>query len=481
MNRRTFLSRSLLSAASFGIGSSLSLRRARPLGFFAADGAAPLPTPYPVLAIFLGGGLDPAMHMVATPNGSVGNVSLANRFPDDSSFRTTSTNIRYASSIIAPAGKADFEPHLGDVALVRALKGYGDHNGKASLWFGDSINENTSYGRLPWASQLTAQFRRRGLVVPRPCAVAYTYGSGSMPYLDLVKWGTESPDPATVSDRILSFSGYFKSVASIDVPPARQAPANALIDALDRSMPSATQPTLTQRFSAANITTNEVLRLVTGGPAWPPPPEVLGAFGIPDLSAVPDEADYAQYEHQFVFAFQALSKGLTHVVALATEEVGGTYWDSHKHHVDNQRARGNLFWPALGKLIAKMKATTSPIDTSKSLFDTTNIWIQSEMGRSPDGQTVVDKDTGEITKDGTDHWEHGSAVFMGGRFKRGIAIGGFTQDWTSMPINPVTGAATDGITLRVNNSIATVMKAAGGDPSEFTKAAPIDAVLDMSL
>lgn len=481
MNRRSFLSRSLLAAASAGIGTSFAFRRSRFHLFRAAD-AAPLPTPYPVLAIFLGGGLDPAMHMVATPNGSVGRVTLANRFADESSFVTTSTGIRYASSVVTPPGKTDFAPHLGDVALVRALRGYSDHNGKASLWFGDSINDNTSYGRLPWASQLTAQFRRRGAIVPRPCAIAYTYGAGAQPYLDFVKWGTQSPDPATIADRILSYSGYFKSIASIDVPPARQAATNSLINVLDQQMPSATQPNLTQRFAAANGTANDVLRIVTGGPAWPPSADVLSSLGISDYSTVPDEADYARYEHQFLLAFQALSKGLTHVIALATEEAdGGGYWDSHKHNMDNQVSRGKLFWPALGKLIALMKITDSPIDPQKTLFDTTNIWIQSEMGRTPDGIPYKEDATGITYQDGTDHWPHGSSVFMGGRFKRGIAIGGFTPTWESVPIHPVTGTEAGGIELRVNNAIATVMKAAGGDPSEFTSAAPIDALLDMSL
>lgn len=473
MNRRSFLSRSLLSAASFGIGSALPLGRSRRGNMFRSADAAPLPTPYPTLVIMIHGGLDPAMHMVATPNGQFGNVTVVNRLSDSSTFKKTASGILYVPSIVTPDGKTQFADHLNDVALIRTMELTSNHADKAAIWFGDKVNN--TYGNLAWASQLTAQFRKRGVIVDKPCAIAYGKAAENFDYLDYCKWGTASPDPMTIADRILSFDGYFGSLSAPDLPPAaQQAPGYSLIDTLDRGIPAATQPDYVQRFSAANGTTNSLLTRISTNPGqvkWPPDdPDVFSTLGISasDLQQ-PLGSSTQKYEALFAFAYQALYLGIAHVIAIAYSPDGD--WDSHNGNVAKQRKSGNSLWPALGRFLTLMKAKQSPIDGNKKLFDTTNIWIQSEMGRTNTAQMG----------DGTDHWASGSATFLGGRFKRGIAIGGYGPDWRSLPINPVTGKSDGGIELHMNNAIATVMKAAGGDPSEFTDAVPIDAVLDMSL
>lgn len=470
MNRRSFLSRSLLSAASFGIGSALSRGRRGRYELSRSAEAAPLPTPYPVLLIAVHGGLDPAMHMVATPNGNFGNVNVVNRLPDSGSFVKTAKDILYVPSVVTPTGNDQFKAHLDDVALIRLLRLNGNHGDTAAIWFGDRAAGEQNYGRLAWASQLTAQFRRRGVIVPKPCAVAYGKAAENLPYQEYITWGTQSPDPATIADRILSLSGYFNSFsAGGNLPrPEVQSPAYALVDALDQRVPSATQPDYTQRFAAANGTATHLLTTVRSGPDWPPKDDVLRPLGVnaADLNKPIGELSY---EQMFAFAAQALKQDVAHVVALAYSP--GGQWDSHNANAVKQRISGNALWPAVGKLLATLKTIKSPIDVTKTLFDTTNIWIQSEMGRTSTAQMG----------DGTDHWEWGSATFLGGRFKRGIAIGGYSPDWKALPINPTTGTQAGGIELRMNNAIATVMKAAGGDPSEFTNAAPVDAILDMSL
>lgn len=471
MNRRSFLSRSLLSAASLGIGSSFSLGRNNRLGLFRSAEAAPLVTPYPTLVIMLHGGLDPAMHMVATPNGQFGNVVVANRLPDSGTFKESANGIRYVPSVVTPSGKTQFEAHLNDVALIRALELTSDHGDKAAIWFGEKAGN--TFNRLSWASQLTAQFRRRGISVPKPCAIAYGKATENFDYLDYVKWGTESPDPATIADRILSFNSYFTAFSNANLPrPALQTPAYALVNALDQQIPSATQPDYAGRFGAANGTANELLtRISSGVAAWPPSAEVRAAFGLSEADVNKPLGDPSlRYEHLFAFAYQALYNNTGHVIAIAYSPDGD--WDSHESNVAKQIKSGVSLWPALGKLIALLKKPEikSPIDSTKTLFDTTNIWIQSEMGRT----STAEKGSG------TDHWSAGSATFMGGRFKRGIAIGGYAPDWKSLPINPATGTDAGGIKLHFNNAIATVMKAAGGDPAEYTNAAPVDAILDMS-
>ncbi len=409
------------------------------------------------------------MHMVATPNGNFGSVTVVNRLPDSSSF-DRAKDILYVPSVVTPPGKEQFKAHLNDVALIRLLRLNGDHGDTAAIWFGDRPAGEKTYGRLAWASQLTAQFRKRGIIVPKPCAVAYGKAAEGLPYQEYIAWGTQSPDPATIADRILSLSGYFNSFsAGAGLPkPEVQTPAYALVDALDRRFPPNTQPDYTQRFAAANGTATHLLTNVRAKPDWPPGPDVLGPLGV-NASDLNKPIGELSYEHLFAFAAQALKQDVAHVIALAYSPGGN--WDSHNANVVKQRISGNALWPALGKLITVMKSIKSPIDANKTLFDTTNIWIQSEMGRTNTAQMG----------DGTDHWSWGSATFLGGRFKRGIAIGGYSPDWKSLPINPATGNEAGGIELRMNNAIATVMKAAGGDPSEFTNAAPVDAILDMSL
>lgn len=481
INRRSFLSRSVLSAASLGVGAALPLGRRGRFGIRSAE-AAGLPTPYPVLSIHVSGGWDSAMQLVATPNGSYGGgVTIENRLPGTSTFQTTKSGITYVPSVVTPTGKTDFAAHLEDVALVRAVQGQGFHGAMAGLWFGRVIAESGErFARLPWASQLAAQFRQRGVFVPKPVGVAYFNRPQDVipePFRDLVAWGTKSPDPATMADRISSVAGYFDAISTVGLPSAAlQTPAYDLIDALDQGGPTATQPDYTERFFSANKGTSEVLTRASSGPAWPPSPADILALGLNPAKLDADLAGVTPtYEHMFGLTFQALKNNLAHVIGFRTNST----WDSHIENIKRQTAMGNALWPALGKLITLMKKTTSPIDPSKTLFDTTNIWIQSEMGRSADHE-VFTEGTLKGVVDGTRHWRPSQAVFMGGRFKRGIAIGGFTPQWQAKPVNVTTGLDAGGIVVDIANSIATVMKAAGGDPSQFTNAAPIDAILDMS-
>lgn len=497
MNRRSFLSRSILSAASMGVGSVLPFGKGDRFGIRSAD-AAGLPTPYPVLLIMIGGGLDPAMHMVARANGSVGSATIVNRLPDSSTFKRTKSGIDYVGSVVTPPGKADFEPHLEDVSLIRAVnlgraRGIVAHTLQGAMWFGDPVASGVSrFRRLPWPSLLAAQFRKRGVIVPRPCAVAYQTPPASTlvtdPYIDLAAYATATADPATRPDRILSIQAFFNSLSTAGLPaPARQIPGDALIETLDQAIPAATQPDYAQRFSDANGSARELLSVLSGGPAWPPDPKILAALGLTGANLNPGLTGDPPFEQMCALAFQALSRNLAHVIAFKYEgqrNCAGTGWDSHERNVARQTTHGNRMWSSLGKLITLMKKTPSLIPGGKSLFDTTNIWIQSEMGRSPNAQVrdkIGNKSVPPYLTDGTEHWSHGSATFLGGRFKRGRVIGNFTPDWTAIPLNPATGEEAGGIDLSFNHLIATVMKAAGGDPSEYSNAPPIDAVLDMAL
>jgi uncharacterized protein (DUF1501 family) len=475
MNRRKFL------AGSLAVGAAAGLSRFPFLGrdFVRTARADPSVIPYPVFALYLRGGLDPAMHMVATPNGRFGNVDIANRMSGTTDIKETPLGIRYFVPAMAPPGKTDIEAHLGDIALLRAVKIGGCHGKIAALWMGDVRPNATSladyYERESWGANLASQLRTAGFVVPKPCAVAHqTMDYSVEPYLDFLNYAPLSPNPAAAPERLLSVDGFFKSISSTGLPPyERQLPAYGVAKGLDNLTYSAeTQPEIMGHFKSANTSADDTLKAVFSGPPWPPPQNVKDALDIQSDSG-PDLTGNPPYNYIMAIAHQAFSKNLSHVIMGACG--GGVGWDTHENNLNGQIACGQDFWPLLGKFLALMKNTPSPLVAGKSLFDTTNIWVMSEMGRTPGADRNVQ------ATDGTGHFENAAVMLFGGRFKRGVAIGGLDNEWYPAPVNPATGNAAGGIVPGINNVIATVIKAAGGDPAAYTKAAPFDALLDMSL
>lgn len=485
MNRRKFLTGSLVTGAAMVSGARIGRDGLHLLG--SAEAATNI-TPYPVLLITLRGGMDPAMNLVAQPNGSFGSVTIANRMSGTSALKTTASGIRYFTGTVAAAGKAQFEAHLPDVALLRGFHGGSDHGHTVADWFGD-YSSSKQVSHKNWGNYVAASHRAAGVFVPKPCVVMYpTRDTPAEPFHDLVAYGDVGPNPAVSAERALSYSGFFDSLsAGTGMPPfARQQASYALARAIDgRAYTAAAQPNMTGKFDTANTSADDAMKAAAAaaasGPAWPPPANVLSGMGVTmaDFTKAMTVA-VVKNAQAMTFALQALSKGLTHVMNLTLYGYDGSNdgWDSHNANYSQQLSAGSAFWSNLGKLVTLMKATPSPIVAGKSLFETTNIWVQSEMGRTAQADLSVPGNGN--TASGTGHWPHGCAVFMGGRFKRGIAIGGMTGNWEAMPINPVTGAAGNTV-AKFNNLIATVIKASGADPGGYVDAAPIDALLNMSL
>src|SRR5262249_13608107 len=143
MNRRVFLKRSLMAAAATGL-SGLPFGRH---SFIPSAHAGPTGvTPYPVFGLFLGGGHDPAMHLCATPTGPYGRVTTQNRMSGPTGIKETATGVRYFVDTVTPTGKADFEPHMADMGLLRSIRLGGCHGKVAGLWMG------TPYARQSWGA-----------------------------------------------------------------------------------------------------------------------------------------------------------------------------------------------------------------------------------------------------------------------------------------------------------------------------------------
>jgi hypothetical protein len=103
------------------------------------------------------------------------------------------------------------------------------------------------------------------------------------------------------------------------------------------------------------------------------------------------------------------------------------------------------------------------------MFDTTHVVIASEMGRSWNAENG----------NGTFHWDSTHVACFGGRFKRGYGFGDLDAKLNAIPANFTTGALNQGSVPSWMNVVATILKANGLDPSGYSGAKPIDAVLKL--
>lgn len=492
MNRRKFLSGSFAAGAA-AVASGLRFGRGGRGLLGQANAALPpglLATPYPVVVIMLHGGLDPAMHLLAVPNGSYGTQTFVNRMDGTSAIKETATGLRYFAGSVAAPGKDDFVQHLPDVTMLRAFTGAQAHDSIAMGWYGlyDEFKSPISPRKTPWANYIASKFRAAGNYAPKPVAAVYpNQDIGVRPFLDFAAYGTQSPDSSVVTERVLGWDSFFDSLSATGLPPlAQQNPVYDLTRALNGATYSGAQGDIRSKFASATDSADRVLANINQDP-WPAPANVLSALGATSAQfAYPLTRVNTQFPAFYTFAIQALKANISHVIGLNCFSIGDPVigaspigWDTHSYNYRDQMALGQTFWPALGKFISLLKATDSPIVPGKKLFDTTNIWIQSDMGRAP--YTQADgKPENEKYRSGTQHWVHTHAMFLGGRFKRGKVIGGYAPNYRSLPIDLVTGN-NGSVVANFDHLAATIIKASGCDPAGYLNTPPIDALLDMSL
>ena len=106
------------------------------------------------------------------------------------------------------------------------------------------------------------------------------------------------------------------------------------------------------------------------------------------------------------------------------------------------------------------------------MFETTHVVITSELSRANAADTAAMNADGL----GTPHWPWIQAAIFGGRFKP-YAFGRLNNQFVGVPANFNTGAMGQGTVPTVHNLQATLMEANGIDPSGWTSAPPIRAVL----
>jgi uncharacterized protein (DUF1501 family) len=166
-------------------------------------------------------------------------------------------------------------------------------------------------------------------------------------------------------------------------------------------------------------------------------------------------------------AYQLAKYQVSHVVSIVAPDLYS--YDNHggASPTTYQRSTGTRYFDIIARLLSALKATPSALDSSLTMFDTTHVVVCSEMGRSPSAENG----------NGTFHWDWTHVACWGGRFKRGYGFGDLDSKLTGIPADFDTGALNQGTTPTFMNVIATILQANGVDPSTYSTAKPIKAVL----
>src|SRR5205814_771688 len=128
--------------------------------------------------------------------------------------------------------------------------------------------------------------------------------------------------------------------------------------------------------------------------------------------------------------------------------LGGLTYDTHYNNVTGQMAAAQHYFGPIAQLLGALKATPSPIDPTKTMFETTHVVIASEMGRSPNSENGA----------GTNHWSWSHALLFGGNFKRGFAFGDLDSGLKGVPADFNTGALKTGSNPTWLSVVTTVLK-----------------------
>jgi hypothetical protein len=454
LTRRNFLRCAALSA---GAASALTC-----LPRFArrAFGAVTAQTPFPTIFIQLRGGWDPAYHFCAR-------TGLVNRAVTADGIRETAAGVRWFQPTMAA-----MTPHMEDATIIRNVRmspNIDHHTGPVELWFGDSGDPT---GRPPWANFLASGLLARA-PVPAPSVAQYWVRQYSSSDRDTnyVTYHNTSPDPLGATQRILDIGAFAGSLdLSRGLPPApEQQAVYDLIGKMDgRLYNPAVQPATVSQFDQANRQANELL-VQSVSSLWPPDDETRATFNLGDEDLTSTGLQGTPHlKPMLALAFQLARYQASHVISM-TNPFENEY-DSHGGQaIDNvkQKDVGTRMFDRIAPLLTALKATPSPLDPTLSMFDTTHVVIASEMGRSWNAENGS----------GTFHWDSTHVACFGGRFKRGYGFGDLDDKLNAIPADFATGALNQGSTPSWMNVVATILKANGLDPSGYSNAKAIDAVL----
>jgi len=424
-----------------------------------AAAAVPANAVFPTIFIQLRGGWDPCYHFAAR-------TGLASRTVTADGIKQTAAGVRwYQPTMMA------MTPHMEDAVILRNVKmssNIDHHTGLVELWYGTASNPTA---RPPWTNVLASALLNR-VPVAAPNVTSYWKReySASDRDTDYVKYHNTSPDPLGAAQRILNIGAFASSLdVSQGLPP--NAEQKAVYDAIGKSdsrlYQESVQPETVAQFSQANAQANDLLNRPVGA-VWPPDAATRTLFGLTtaDLAKTGYQAT-PHLQPMTALAFQLARYQASHVISMVASDLYS--YDNHggASPTTNQRTTGTRYFDTIAKLLSALKATPSPIDSTVSMFETTHVVIASEMGRSPTAENG----------NGTFHWDQTHVACFGGRFKRGYGFGDLDARLVAVPADFNTGAMGQGAAPSWLNVVATILQANGVDPSTYSNAKPINAVL----
>ena len=185
------------------------------------------------------------------------------------------------------------------------------------------------------------------------------------------------------------------------------------------------------------------------------------ARAVKDLRWIVDFTGGSDFESQAAVAVDALSRGVARCVSL--DSTGSLLaWDTH---AENDPIQSYLFedlFHGLGLLLGMLAG--APGETTPTLLEETVVVVFSEMGRTPQLNTA----------DGKDHWPYTSVLLVGAGLAGGRVIGGLDSNYYGLPLDPVTGEASDdGNVPGVTDLGATLLALADVDPGELLPGAEV--------
>ncbi len=130
------------------------------------------------------------------------------------------------------------------------------------------------------------------------------------------------------------------------------------------------------------------------------------------------------FESQIDLAVDLLSLGLSRCATLSYDSLT---WDSHEDNDGKQSANFEGLFAGLRALALAL--AEAPGFAAPSLADEVVVVVMSEMGRTPN----------ENSGKGKDHWAHTSALLFGPGLSGGRTIGGFSDLFYGLPVDPDSG------------------------------------------
>ena len=449
LNRRNFL-----RAVGAAYGLSLLPRFTRP-----AAAAIPADAVFPTIFIQLRGGWDPCYHFCAR-------TGMASRTVTADGIKQTAAGVRWYQPTMN-----SMTAHMEDAVILRNVKmspSIDHHTGLVELWYGRASDP---LARPPWTNVLaSALLNKAPAAAPNVTTYWKREYSASDRDTDYVKYNNKSPDALGAAQRILDIKAFASSLdTSQGLPPAAE--QKAIYEAIGKSdarlYDETLQPSTVAQFSQANAQANDLLGRTVKA-LWPPDTATKTLFNLDDAGlARTGYLATPQLAPMTALAFQLARYQASHVISMVAPDLYS--YDNHGggSPTSYQRTTGTRYFDSIARLLGALKATPSPIDSTVSMFETTHVVIASEMGRSPTAENG----------NGTFHWDSTHVACFGGRFKRGYAFGDLDSKLNAVPADFVTGALNTGSTTSFMNVVATILAANKVDPSLYSTAKAITAVL----